>query len=76
MFGEKLRKTEPTRGRQLLPIGGYGPALVVGNEKEQRVRVLLRSRDESCTDITTKEKAFFEIALDRDARHGGRTADT
>ena len=32
-FGEKSRKTEPTRGQHLLAIGGMVPALVVGKEK-------------------------------------------
>ena len=77
MFGEKSGKTEPTRGR-------YGPAIVVGREKNNvfmsyRVRVTkvasecLRKAsvaEKVSSDITTKEKALFEMTLDKENSRG------
>ena len=78
MFGGRSRKTEPTPGRHSFIHQLYGPAIVVGTEKKN-VFVSYRGRvtkvaperlrkasvaEQMNVDITTKEKALLESALD------------
>ena len=78
MFGGRSRKNEPTRGTALVTHRWYGPAIVVGKENNS-VFVSYRGRvtkvapecvrkasvaEQVSWNITTKEKALFEKALD------------
>ena len=83
-FGAKSRKRQPTSDTELVTHRWYGSAIVVGKEKNN-VFVSSRGRVTKVTpeclrkasvaeqmswDITTKEKALFEMTLDEENTRG------
>ena len=72
MFGDRSRKTEPTRGAHLLPVRGMvQPSLLAKRRTTCLVAVVQGRLRQNVSgrqgwEITTKETALFESALDED----------